>query len=130
VGCCPRISRCRPCSKQRPILSAGPAFMKVGPALNSCCRFIGSTSGGFPKSCSGRTAQKFFPFAGKKTKKNYDSTAFAASPTLRITLGFPALVLVITTTLVRTNRVPNTVLRPSDSPPRKYPTSTATTGFT
>ena len=60
----------------------------------------------------------------------YDSTAFAVSPTLSVTFDVSDLVLVITTTLVKTNRVPRIVRRPSASPPRKYPTSTATTGFT
>jgi hypothetical protein len=39
-------------------------------------------------------------------------------------------VVVIKITLANTSRVPRTVRRPSASPPRKYPTSTATTGFT
>ena len=41
-----------------------------------------------------------------------------------------ARVVVITTTLIRTNRAPRIVRRPSASPPKKYPSSTATTGFT
>src|SRR5882762_4311755 len=36
----------------------------------------------------------------------------------------------ITTTLIRTRSVPRIVRAPSASPPRKYPTKTATTGFT
>jgi hypothetical protein len=39
-------------------------------------------------------------------------------------------VVVITTTLTNTSAVPAIVRGPIASPPRKYPTSTATTGFT
>ena len=54
-----------------------------------------------------------------------------ASPRLDAYCGaFFALVVVIITTLTRTNSVPRMVRRPRVSPPRKYPTSTATTGFT
>src|SRR5580700_8572053 len=56
----------------------------------------------------------------------YDSTAFAGLLTGIVAIGV-TFVLVITTTLVKTKRVPRIVRRPSDSPPRKYPTSTATT---
>src|ERR1700682_5238754 len=48
----------------------------------------------------------------------------------RIAQAGELLFMVITTTLIRTNRVPRTVRRSNASPPRKYPSSTATTGFT
>ncbi len=57
-------------------------------------------------------------------------TTPAASSTGSAASGFFAGVMVITTTLIRTKNVPRIVRRPSASPPRKYPTSTATTGFT
>src|ERR1700726_1082139 len=53
--------------------------------------------------------------------------SYPVSSTASIATGFFARVVVITTTLTRTNRVPRTVRRPSASPPRKYPSSTATT---
>lgn len=40
------------------------------------------------------------------------------------------VVVVITAALIRTTSVPSTVRKPSVSPPKKYPSSTATTGFT
>ena len=43
---------------------------------------------------------------------------------------FFAGVVVMTTTLISTNKVPTTVRALSASPPRKYPTRTATIGFT
>jgi len=43
---------------------------------------------------------------------------------------FLARVVVMTTTLTSTSSVPSKVLGPTVSPPRKYPTITATTGFT
>jgi len=61
---------------------------------------------------------------------DYDPTNCAASSTGSAASGFFAGIMVITTTLIRTKRVPRIVRRPSASPPRKYPTSTATTGFT
>jgi hypothetical protein len=47
-----------------------------------------------------------------------------------ISAGVFARVVVITTTLTRTNKVPTIVRTVSASPPKKYPTSTATIGFT
>ena len=44
--------------------------------------------------------------------------------------AFFAGVVVINTTLTSTQTVPTTVRSPSVSPPRKYPNTTATTGFT
>ena len=63
-------------------------------------------------------------------RTDYDPTASAESFTGSAVTGSFARVVVITTTLVRTNSVPRIVRRPSASPPRKYPSNTATTGFT
>ena len=68
-------------------------------------------------------------------------TPATASPQESPVLAFPVpyslvpvpcnfLAVVITTTLTSTSTVPKTVRNPSASPPRKYPTTTATTGFT
>src|SRR5581483_2991247 len=67
--------------------------------------------GGFPAECQDRVTS-------------------AVSSSGRVTTGFFAGVVVITSTLTSTNKVPRMVRRPSASPPRKYPSSTATTGFT
>jgi len=55
---------------------------------------------------------------------------YTVSFTAGVAAGFFAGVVVITTTLIRTNRVPKIVLKPRGSPPKKYPSTTATTGFT
>src|SRR5216683_5574918 len=61
---------------------------------------------------------------------SYDSTTSAVSSTEGVATGIFARVVVITTTLIRISRVPRIVRTPRPSPPRKYPTRTATTGFT
>jgi hypothetical protein len=61
---------------------------------------------------------------------NHDPSASAVSSRGSVAASFFPRVLVITTTLIRTNTVPRIVRGPSASPPRKYPTTTATTGFT
>ena len=55
---------------------------------------------------------------------------YTASFTASSAAGFFARVVVMTTTLMSTNMVPRIVRRPRASPPRRYPSSTATTGFT
>jgi hypothetical protein len=55
---------------------------------------------------------------------------YPVSSTESVSTGFFTRIAVITTTPIRTSRVPRIVRRLSVSPPRKYPTSTATTGFT
>jgi hypothetical protein len=57
--------------------------------------------------------------------------SYAVSSAASVAIGFfTRRVVVITTTLIRTHRVPRIVRRPRPSPPRKYPSSTATTGLT
>jgi len=55
---------------------------------------------------------------------------YAASSAKSVSADFFAGVVVITTTLISTSSVPRIVRVLSASPPRKYPTSTATIGFT
>ena len=55
---------------------------------------------------------------------------YAASSAKTDSTGFFAGVVVITITLISTRKVPKMVRAVSASPPRKYPTSTATIGFT
>jgi hypothetical protein len=54
----------------------------------------------------------------------------SATATATAVAGRFTRVVVITTTLISTSAVPRIVRAPSASPPKKYPTSTATTGFT
>ena len=77
-----------------------------------------------------QTQFAFDPRVAKFHLPGYDSTTSAVSSTAGAATGFFVRVVVITTTLTRTSRVPRIVRRPRDSPPRKYPTRTATTGFT
>jgi hypothetical protein len=49
----------------------------------------------------------------------YDSATSAVSSTIGVATGFFAWVVVMTTTLTRTSRVPRIVRRPRASPPRK-----------
>jgi hypothetical protein len=62
--------------------------------------------------------------------QDHDPADSAVHSTGGVAVGIFVRVMVITTTLSRTNRVPRIVRGPIASPPRKYPTSTATTGFT
>src|SRR5579862_2133589 len=61
---------------------------------------------------------------------DYEPAAFAVSSTASAGTGFFAGVVVITITLTRMHAAPAIVRGSSASPPRKYPTSTAITGFT
>ena len=60
----------------------------------------------------------------------YDPATSWASATNDSAAGFFAGMVVIASTLTRIRAVPTMVRRASGSPPRKYPTNTATTGFT
>jgi len=60
----------------------------------------------------------------------YRSATSCSVFTKGVSLGFLAVVVVITMTLTSTSNVPSKVLGPTVSPPRKYPTITATTGLT
>ena len=83
---------------------------------------LGEINGNF----TGRKSRTGDETAGKRP--NQSLTALP-SPR-RAATGFRAPARVISTTLTSTHSVPSTVRGPSASPPRKYPTSTATTGFT
>src|SRR3981189_3689268 len=61
---------------------------------------------------------------------DYDPATSWASATSDSAAGFFAGMVVIASTLTRIRAVPTMVRRASGSPPRKYPTSTATIGFT
>ena len=61
---------------------------------------------------------------------NYVSATSCSGSAKGAAAGFRARVVVITITLTSTSSVPSRVLGPTVSPPRKYPTITATTGLT
>src|SRR5712671_6038885 len=61
---------------------------------------------------------------------DYDPATSWGSGTSDSAAGFFAGMVVIASTLTRIRAVPTMVRSASGSPPRKYPTSTATIGFT
>jgi hypothetical protein len=66
--------------------------------------------------------------AGETGQENPHSARTSANSTAGLATLFGMVEIVIT--LTNTNKLPNTVRNPMLSPPTKYPTKTATTGFT
>src|SRR5215472_5945785 len=64
----------------------------------------------------------------KRSWECHSASASSATSLVRST-AFLGLIVIITT-LTNTSDVPTTVRGPTASPPREYPTTTATTGFT
>jgi hypothetical protein len=134
-------THCRDFQNALTLWNCVPSENAVSRSRRSCPKLdqISGLSFSISRACWSSTIASdnlplFITLRGNKEPTRKSARSYLASWTESIAASFLtdifAFVVVITTTLTRTNRVPRIVRRPSGSPPRKYPMVTATIGFT